>query len=226
MILATENLTKTYSRGGRSFNAVDQVNLEVESGDFVNIIGRSGSGKSTLLNLISGMLTPSGGHIVLEGKDIAGKTDEEVSFIRNQMVGYIPQGTGTLPTLTILDNVVLPFFLYKRDGDAFGRGSHLLQMLGLKEMAMAYPKELSGGELKRVLIARALMNSPKLLIADEPTANLDVENTKEVMQVFSQINDDGTTVILVSHELDTLAYGKNCYTMIDGKINEGNLLNK
>ncbi len=125
----------------------------------------------------------------------------------------------------MIDNVVLPFYLYKRDGDAFGYAMHLLKMLGLKDMSHSYPKELSGGELKRVLIARALMNKPAVLIADEPTANLDVETTQDVMNVFSRVNsEEGTTLILVSHELDTLSYGKKCYTMSDGRMEEGNSL--
>ncbi len=225
MILETNKLIKTYKRGGSSFNAVDNVDLKIEKGDFVNIIGRSGSGKSTLLNLLSGLLTPTSGDIFLEGNNISSLQDHELSKIRNESIGYIPQGSGTLATLNILDNVMLPFFLYKREGDAVGRAVNILQKLGLKEMMYSYPKELSGGELKRVLIARALINEPKILIADEPTANLDVLNSKDVMNVFAKINSEGTTVVLVSHEIETLSYGKKCYTMDKGKLLEGNTLN-
>lgn len=222
MIVEVNNLVKEYKRGsGSSFNAVDNVSLQIEKGGYITIIGRSGSGKTTLLNMLAGMITATRGDIKIAGKEISGKTDEELSFIRNDLIGFIPQGTATMPNLTVIDNVILPFFLYKRDGDPYGKGRILLKKLGIEHLADTYPKHLSGGELRRVLIARALMNSPKILIADEPTGDLDVENTREVMELFREINAEGTTVILVSHELDTLEYGKKVYTMIDGRLVEG-----
>ncbi len=222
MIIELKDLVKEYTRGnGRKFNAVDSVSLNVEKGDYLTIIGRSGSGKSTLINMLSGMITPTSGSIKIAGEEITGKSDKEISFLRNELIGFIPQGTATLPNLTVLDNIVLPFFLYKREGDPYGKAMLLMEKLGIKDLAKAYPKSLSGGELRRCLIARALMNDPKLLIADEPTGDLDVENTKEVMEMFRQINADGVTVIVVSHELDTLEYGKKIYTMADGSLLEG-----
>ncbi len=218
MLLETKGVTKTYFRGGRNFNAVNCIDFQVKKGDFINIIGRSGSGKTTFLNLISGLLLPTTGEIFIEGINIANRTDNEISFIRNDCLGYIPQGSGTLPTLNIIDNVMLPFYLYKREGDPYGRAYKLLEDLGLKNMIKNYPNELSGGELKRVLIARALMNNPKVLIADEPTANLDVETSREVLEIFQKISNQGTAVILVSHELESLEYGKSCYEMKDGNL--------
>ncbi len=222
MILEVKDLVKEYKRGnGQSFNAVDHVDFSMEEGDYVTIIGRSGSGKSTFLNMLSGMITPTFGSVKIDGKEISSKTDKEISFLRNDLVGFIPQGTATMPNLTILDNIVLPFFLYKRDGDAYGKARFLMDKLGINDLADAYPKNLSGGELRRVLIARALMNDPKILIADEPTSDLDIENTKEVMEMIKKVNDDGVTVILVSHEMDTLQYGKRTFTMVGGKLVEG-----
>lgn len=224
MIVSLNNVGKTYKRGSRTVYAVKDVSLQVNRGDFVNIIGRSGSGKSTLLNLIAGMVTPSSGEISIRGENLSSKTDKDISYMRNQFMGFIPQGTATLPNLNVLDNVALPFFLHSREGDPFGKAQVLLDLLGISDLSGAYPRELSGGEQRRTLIARALMNEPEILIADEPTGDLDIENTKEVMETFAKINERGTTVLLVSHELDTLSYGKTIYTMVEGVLKEGNLL--
>lgn len=225
-ILKIHNLRKEYMRGGVPFNAVDNVSLTVENGDFVNIIGRSGSGKSTLLNLTTGMLSPTSGEIELDGLPLAGKSDRELSKIRNSSIGFISQGEPTLPNLTILENVMLPFYLYPRTGDGRGRAELLLERFGIADTADNFPRELSGGELRRALIARALMNRPKLVIADEPTSDLDVESTRAIMEEFARLNEEGVTLLVVSHDLDTLCYGKTVYTMESGRIHEGNLFEK
>ncbi len=221
-MISVKNVQKIYKRGARNVKAVDGVSFEINSGEFVNIIGRSGSGKSTLMNMIAGTITPTSGDIFVNGERLLDKNDRQISEMRNEILGFIPQGTATLPNLTVLDNVMLPFFIFKREGDAFGRAKYLLDMLGIGDLANAYPKELSGGEQRRTLIARALMNDPKIILADEPTGDLDVENTREVMETFAKINESGTTVLIISHELDTLSYGKSIYTMVDGKMYEGN----
>ncbi len=224
-LLEIKEVTKEYSRGRRTFNAVNSISLTLEKGDYINIIGRSGSGKTTLLNLISGMVSLTSGDVLIDGISINSKTDEELSKLRNEKIGYIPQGMSTLPNLNVIDNIVLPFFLYKRDGDPYGRARKLLQLLNIRDLEYAYPNELSGGEQRRVLIARSLINQPSILMADEATADLDVMNTKEVMEMFRRINEDeGVTLILVSHELDILNYGKKVYTMKDGVLSEGNQL--
>ncbi len=224
-LLEIKEVTKEYSRGRGTFNAVNSVSLSLEKGDYINIIGRSGSGKTTLLNLISGMVSITSGDVLIEGKSITSKSDEELSKIRNEKIGYIPQGMSILPNLNVIDNIVLPFFLYKREGDPYGRARKLLQLLNIRDLEYAYPNELSGGEQRRVLIARSLINQPAILMADEATADLDVHNTKEVMEMFKRINEDeGVALILVSHELDLLSYGKKIYTMKDGVIEEGNQL--
>ncbi len=224
-LLEIKEVTKEYSRGRRTFNAVNSISLTLEKGDYINIIGRSGSGKTTLLNLISGMVSLTSGDVLIDGISISSKTDEELSKLRNEKIGYIPQGMSTLPNLNVIDNIVLPFFLYKRDGDPYGRARKLLQLLNIRDLEYAYPNELSGGEQRRVLIARSLINQPSILMADEATADLDVMNTKEVMEMFRRINEDeGVTLILVSHELDILNYGKKVYTMEDGVLSEGNKL--
>lgn len=167
-MLRIEQLSKTYIRA-KEFNAVDEITLDINDGEFIAIIGKSGSGKSTLLNIISGILSPTRGKIILDNKEISSLSDDERSFIRNDSMGFIPQSTVVLSTLNVLDNICLPFFLSKREGDPVGRGKYLLKELGIEHLENSYPKELSGGELRRVTIARALMNYPKIILADEPT---------------------------------------------------------
>lgn len=220
-MLRIEQLSKTYIRA-KEFNAVDEINLEINNGEFIAIIGKSGSGKSTLLNIISGILSPTRGKIILDNQEISSLSDDEKSFIRNDSMGFIPQSTVVLSTLNVLDNVCLPFFLSKREGDPIGRGKYLLKELGLEHLENSYPRELSGGELRRVTIARALMNYPKIILADEPTSDLDVENTKEVLEILKEINQkNNTTIILVTHDLACLDYADRVYTMSSGKITEG-----
>ncbi|SHI03109.1 putative ABC transport system ATP-binding protein [Sporobacter termitidis DSM 10068] len=220
MLLEIEGLTKEYTRGGKTFPAVERAELSVGRGDFVSIIGRSGSGKSTLLNMIAGFLPPTSGSIKLEGADLYALKDKEISALRNARLGYIPQGAGALSNLTVFDNIRLPYFLSRRQGDASGRASFLLDEVGISPLAGMLPSQLSGGELRRVLIARALMNEPDILIADEPTSDLDIETTGEIMELLARINKNGTTVLLVTHELDTLKFGNRVLTMAAGRLTE------
>lgn len=225
MLLEIKGLSKEYQRRGKAFWAVNSVDLSISQGDFVNIIGRSGSGKSTLLNMAAGLLIPTSGSIRLNGTELYSLKDKDISELRNTRLGYIPQGFGTLSALTVFDNVRLPYFLSKRQGDASGRASFLLDEVGISALADMLPSQLSGGELRRVLIARALMNEPDILIADEPTSDLDVETTKEIMELFARINQNGTTILIVTHELDTLEFGNRVLTMASGQLTEGSHLN-
>ena len=220
MLLKINELKKEYKRGDRLFTAVDNINLSISQGDFVSIIGRSGSGKSTLLNMIAGFLKPTSGNISLDGISLSTLKDKEMSEFRNSRLGYVPQGTSALSNLTIFDNVRLPFYLTKRQGDAAGRAAFLLDEVGLSPLSDMFPSQLSGGELRRVFIARALMNSPDILIADEPTADLDIQTTREIMELFSRINKNGTTILIVTHELDTLEFSNRVLTMSSGKVTE------
>ncbi|MDR0663277.1 MAG: ABC transporter ATP-binding protein [Spirochaetaceae bacterium] len=217
-LLEFKELCKEYRRGGRAFNAVNRANLSVEPGDFISIIGRSGSGKTTLLNMGAGLLKPTGGSVFFEGHDIHRLNDEEISFFRNEKIGYVPQGQSLLSNFTVFDNVCIPWFLFKREGDAEGRAFILLEKVGISHLAASYPRELSGGEMRRAAIARALINSPRILIADEPTGDLDVQTTAEIMRLFKAIAEEGTAVLIVTHELDTLDYGNKTYTMDAGNL--------
>lgn len=219
-LINVNNLSKSFKRGERDFFAIDNVSFDVKEKDFINIIGKSGSGKSTLLTLLSAIIEPTSGDILVEGKNLSDMDDEEKSGYRNEFIGYVPQSLGTLPTLNVLDNVRLPYFFKKREGDGVERARMLLDMCGILDLENDFCKNLSGGELKRVLIARALMNEPKILIADEPTSDLDSKTTIEIMNMLKEINEKGTTIIIVTHDNDLLKYGSRLLEMTDGKLNE------
>ena len=173
-----------------------------------------------MLNMIAGLLEPTKGQILLDNKDITSLSDEEVSIYRNTDIGYIMQGKSLLKNLTVLDNVLLPYYLFSRDEDITKRALELLDQVGILHLKDTYPSKLSGGELRRVAIARALINNPKLLLADEPTSDLDSENTAEIMKLFQKISSKGTAVIMVTHELDTLRFGNDVYRMDGGSISK------
>jgi putative ABC transport system ATP-binding protein len=217
-LLELKELSKEYKRGGRAFNAVNRASLSVEPGDFISIIGRSGSGKTTLLNMGAGLLNPTEGTVFFEGKDIYRLKDKDISFLRNEKIGYVPQGQSLLSNFTVFENVCIPWFLFKREGDVEGRAFLLLEKVGISHLASSYPRELSGGEMRRAAIARSLINEPRLLIADEPTGDLDAQTTAEIMKLFSRIAREGTAVLIVTHELDTLDYGNKTYSMDAGNL--------
>ncbi|MGP1444162.1 ABC transporter ATP-binding protein [Treponema sp.] len=210
MLLQTHQLSRSFQRSGSAFFAVQDVEMSIDRSDFVFIVGRSGSGKTTLLNLIAGLLEPTSGTVMFNERDITRMTDSEKSHYRNELIGFVPQSLGTLPNLSVIDNVRVPFFLFDRDGDTEGRALSLLEMMGILHLKDEFPNNLSGGEAKRMLIARALMNSPQLLIADEPTANLDAETAAGVMHAVKEINRLGTAVLIVTH--DTVILDPQCTT--------------
>lgn len=226
MILNVSNLYKTYTRRGNDFNAVDNVEFFAWSGDFSVIFGESGSGKSTLLSLLSGINRPSQGSIIFNGIDFANLTDAELSAIRNDKIGYIPQDAVFLPQFTVLENIFLPRAI--RDGkkievrdiseltdiDILSK----LEALGIAHLVNEMPTELSGGELKRASIVRALVNKPDIVIADEPTSNLDEGNGKKVFDLFAEIVHSGTSVIVATHDTRGFKYGDRLYTMHKGQL--------
>ena len=218
-LLELQELKRVYPRDdSASFIAVDSINLTVQRGDFACITGRSGSGKSTMLNMIVGLLRPTSGKVLINGVDLWSMDDKHMAKTRNSVIGYIPQGLSLLSNLTILDNVRLPFFLAKRDGNGIEHAMSLLEQVNLQNLAHRYPAQLSGGEMRRATIARALMNNPEILIADEPTGDLDVETIQEVMNLFTEIRLNGITILMVTHEQDITSYGNRVYTMSSGKL--------
>ena len=218
MLLKTKALSKSFARGINSFFAVKNVDFSISASDFVFIVGRSGSGKTTFLNLISGILDPSQGQVFFEDEDISSMSDTAKSFYRNESIGFVPQSLAYLPNLSIFDNVRVPFFLFNRDGDSEGRALSLLELMDIAHLKNEMPQNLSGGGIKRMLIARALMNSPKLLIADEPTANLDKETSETVMNLIKSVNKLGTAVLIVTHDSEILDENSTIYKMDAGEL--------
>jgi len=222
MKLEAKKLTKEYMQGDRKIKALNNVDFTITKGSFVSITGRSGSGKSTLLNIIAGLTLPSSGSIYLDGADIFTFSDEEISLYRNAKIGCIPQHHSVLANLSVLDNVRLPFHLSHREGDSAKEAHRLLKSVGLEKLTAGMPKRLSGGQLKRVAIARALINSPGLLIADEPTGDLDVQTTKEIIEIFRRIANEGTAVLMVTHDIDTTEFADSRYSMASGRLSKLN----
>ncbi len=219
MILKAQNIIKEYTRGGSLFRAVDDVSLELEEGSFLCITGRSGSGKSTLLNILAGLLTPTSGEIFFEGKDYTSFDDKESSVLRNTKLGYIMQGQSVLPNLTVLQNVLLPYTFFQREYDR-NKALALLERTELLPLAEQYPASLSGGEMRRVAIVRALLLSPKLLIADEPTGDLDEKTTQIIMELFESFAKQGAAVLMVTHDQSIVGCAGQLFTMTAGKITE------
>lgn len=285
-LLELVDLTRQFVRRGTPFDAVSHVDLTIDAGKFVAIVGRSGNGKSTLINMVAGLVRPSSGTVRVDGREVTELSDKELSLLRNRTIGFVTQSQTLLGNLTVLDNVILPATMFpdalpfmeaenKDDAaaqkqnntaetvpgieseadenstesstepnpfmpdviapiaDADGkpsnsaasqpdlfteRAKHLLTQLGVADLADSYPRELSGGEMRRVSIARALMNQPKLLIADEPTGDLDQESTDIVMQLLRSQADNGTAILMVTHDPDALEYADKVYRMDAGVL--------
>lgn len=221
MDLVIKNLSRVFVRGKREFTAVNNANFEIHSGEYISITGDSGSGKSTLLNLIAGLLQPTSGEILIDGENVEKASDEKLAQIRNTRVGFVPQGYSLLSSLTVLDNVRLPYYLSKREGSPETHAKALLEKLGIGELSECYPGSLSGGEQRRVAVARALINDPDILIADEPTNDLDAENAREISELFRRIADEGTAVLMVTHNLDTVKETDKRFVMKKGRLERG-----
>lgn len=218
MLLEIKNLSKEYKRNGRAFYALDNIKLNASDGQFISIVGCSGSGKSTLLSVIAGLQNPAKGDVIIDGQSICGLSDSEISYIRSTKIGYIPQGQSLLSNLTVLDNVCLPHSFTKQNNDVEAKATDLLKQLGINELADSYPKSLSGGERRRAVIARALVNEPKIILADEPTSDLDRENTEEVIRIFKDIAAKGTTVLMATHDLSAANSSDFVYEICGGKL--------
>ena len=221
MIIEATGLTKEFARargGKRLFTAVHPLDIGLEERQLTVVSGHSGSGKSTLANMLAGILTPTAGHVRLDGTDLYSLRDEELSRLRNERIGLVPQGHTALRALTVLDNVLLPSILYSKDEAPAERARELLAAVGLDDLADAAPTELSGGELRRMAIARALLMDPAIVIADEPTAGLDSANATTVLTLLRDAADRGTAVLVVSHEAEAQRFADRSYVMEDGHL--------
>lgn len=223
MIIEATGLTKEFARargGKRLFTAVHPLDIGLEERQLTLVSGHSGSGKSTLTNMLAGILTPTAGHVRLDGTDLYSLRDEERSRLRNERIGLVPQGHTALRALTVLDNVLLPSILYAKAEAPADRARELLAAVGLGDLADAAPTELSGGELRRMAIARALLMDPAIVIADEPTAGLDSANATAVLTLLRDAADRGAAVLVVSHEAEARSFADRGYTMEDGHLSE------
>jgi len=221
MIIEATGLTKEFARargGKRLFTAVHPLDIGLEERQLTVVSGHSGSGKSTLANMLAGILTPTAGHVRLDGTDLYSLRDEELSRLRNERIGLVPQGHTALRALTVLDNVLLPSILYSKDEAPAERARELLVAVGLDDLADAAPTELSGGELRRMAIARALLMDPAIVIADEPTAGLDSANATAVLTLLRDAADRAAAVLVVSHEAEAQRFADRSYVMEDGHL--------
>lgn len=218
-MLKLEELCKTYNQGELAVLALDKINLEVESGEFVSIMGTSGSGKSTMMNILGCLDTPSSGAYFLEGEDVSSYRDNRLAEIRNKKIGFVFQSFNLLPKLTSLENVELPM-AYSGVSKKIRREKAMeaLRKVGLEKRVHHKPNELSGGQRQRVAIARALVNDPAILMADEPTGNLDSKSTIEIMGIFQALNAEGVTIVMVTHEPEVAQYTKRIVVFRDGQI--------
>jgi putative ABC transport system ATP-binding protein len=221
LVVKLENFSKTYHTGEVEVHAVRGVSLEIQAGEFLAIMGASGSGKSTLMNTIGCLDRPTSGRYLLDGVDVGELDRDELADLRNKKIGFVFQGFNLLSRTSALENIELPM-LYSRPGlrgrRQRERAVQTLELVGLGERADHHPSQLSGGQQQRVAIARALVNEPKLLLADEPTGNLDTHTSIEIMGIFQDLNRQGMTVVMVTHELDISRYAMRTVVMRDGRI--------
>ncbi|MDR3288803.1 MAG: ABC transporter ATP-binding protein [Peptococcaceae bacterium] len=217
MVLQTMGLTKSYERRGERFLAADNIDLQVAADDFICVTGESGSGKSTLLNMLTGMIRADSGAILFDGEDLCKLGDDELAHLRNGKIGYIPQGNSLLQNFSVLDNVCLPWYLTRKD-DIKNTARALLLKMGIADLERESPRNLSGGESRRVAIARSLIASPKILIADEPTGDLDPRNTDEVIRLFAEVHSQGVAVIIVTHERQVPSCANRHLMMVCGRL--------
>lgn len=220
-VVKVNNIAKNYENGDLNFKALKSVNLEVFKGEFTSIMGASGSGKSTFMNILGCLDRMSEGEYLLNDKDVSKLSDDELAYIRNKEIGFVFQAFNLLPRISILENVELPMVYagipvkVRRE-----RAIKALDKVGLGDRLHHKSNEISGGQKQRVAIARAIVNEPTIIMADEPTGNLDTKSTSDIMKIFQDLNDDGSTIIMVTHEPDVAQYTKRIVRFKDGEIIE------
>jgi putative ABC transport system ATP-binding protein len=220
-MIELKNASKKYQQGAQVVHALRDVSLRIQKGEFLSVMGASGSGKSTLLNLIGGLDQPSSGEIFIDGRPLHGISDYELTLIRRRCVGFIFQFFNLLPILTAAENVSLPLLL---EGTPYSqikpRAVELLERVGLGSRTEHRPEQLSGGEMQRVAISRALISNPAVLLADEPTGNLDSHTSEQIFMLLKNLHDQGQTIVMVTHDPHAAAYGSRIITLKDGALSE------
>ena len=220
-VVETKNLVKVYGRGETTVRAVDDVTMQIEPGEFVALVGESGSGKTTLLNLLGALDTPTSGEIIIGGQSLAGQSDAQLSAYRRRNVGFIFQSYNLIPVLNVAENIALPMSLDNQGVDQ-DYLSELLEILGLTDRRDYYPHQLSGGQQQRVAIGRALIAKPKLLLADEPTGNLDSRNSREIVTLLqNSVRKYNQTLLLSTHDGHVAAHADRVLHMLDGRLWDG-----
>ena len=229
MKLTANKISKWFLRareGSNKFYALNENDFELNQGELTVLYGQSGSGKSTLLNILSGLLTPSSGKVIVGEIDIHTLDDIGISKFRNEHFGIILQGQSAINTLTVLENVLLPYSLYPKSGKSFAemeeRARELLKKTGIEELENVMPTELSGGELRRMAISRALINNPEFILADEPTSDLDDENTEIVLEMFKTLANEGKSVLVITHDKEVFKFADKIFEMKSGNILDKN----
>ena len=223
-MIELENVTKIYEMGNQQVAALGGVSLSIDEGEIVAIMGRSGSGKSTMMNLIGCLDVPTSGRYVLDGEDVGRLSDDRLAAVRNRKIGFVFQTFNLLPRLSALENVALPLvYAGKNKVDRLQKAEQMMERVGLGDRMNHKPNELSGGQGQRVAIARAMINDPSIILADEPTGNLDSKTSQEIMELFRQIHEDGNTVIVVTHEADIAKHARRIIRLMDGLVESDNL---
>lgn len=216
-VISVKNINKTFTLGGSSVHALNNVSFDINSGEKVAITGSSGSGKSTLMNVLGCLMTPDNGDYYINGEMVSGLTTNKLAVIRNKLIGFVFQSFNLLPRLSALENVELPL-LYQNDTNAKDRAMEALKIVGLDDRWHHEPNQLSGGQRQRVAIARAIVTDPAIILADEPTGNLDSTTEKEIMNIFDMLNSKGSTIILVTHEPSIAKSCPRILNMKDGVL--------
>jgi len=218
-ILKAENVSKTYQIGGQKIRVLSDVTLAVSNGEFIVIEGSSGSGKTTLLSLLSGLDRPTAGRIFIQGRDITESAEDDLAPLRNNVFGFVFQSFHLIPSLTALENIMFPAQL-KKDGDAEAKARDLLQRVGLQLRSDNLPRQLSGGEMQRVAICRALINDPQIIFADEPTGNLDSKNGRAILELLLEFRQERhRTLVLVTHNREIAVLADRIVNLQDGRLN-------
>jgi putative ABC transport system ATP-binding protein len=220
-LIEVSDMYKIYNPGENEVHALDGISFSVNEGEFVAIVGHSGSGKSTLMNMLGCLDVPSAGTYILNGRDVSDLTDNELSEVRNEYIGFIFQGFNLIPNLTAIENVELPLIYRHVDRNKRRKlAEDALEKVGLGNRMKHKPAEMSGGQQQRVAIARAIAATPPLILADEPTGNLDSKSTKDIMNILNELNEQGNTIVLITHDDGIAANAKRVVRIMDGKIEE------